>query len=226
MKKYISKAQVQVNGKTVLNPAEKIEPEEVEVCCLGQVVHVDRYEYYLLHKPAGCVSATEDVRERTVMEFVPSRRKDLFPVGRLDKDTEGLLLITNDGELAHRLLAPRRHVPKQYFAQIKGKMTQEDAQKFRQGVEIGEKNPTLPAKLEILSVENGEEGWISCINLTIEEGKFHQIKRMVQAVGKEVIYLKRISMGPLYLDENLERGQCRPLTEKEIELLKKAATKS
>lgn len=160
------------------------------------------------------------------MEFVPSRRKDLFPVGRLDKDTEGLLLITNDGELAHRLLAPRRHVPKQYFAQIKGKMTQEDAQKFRQGVEIGEKNPTLPAKLEILSVENGEEGWISCINLTIEEGKFHQIKRMVQAVGKEVIYLKRISMGPLYLDENLERGQCRPLTEKEIELLKKAATKS
>ena len=196
------------------------------VCCLGQVVHVDRYEYYLLHKPAGCVSATEDVRERTVMEFVPSRRKDLFPVGRLDKDTEGLLLITNDGELAHRLLAPRRHVPKQYFAQIKGKMTQEDAQKFRQGVEIGEKNPTLPAKLEILSVENGEEGWISCINLTIEEGKFHQIKRMVQAVGKEVIYLKRISMGPLYLDENLERGQCRPLTEKEIELLKKAATKS
>ena len=108
----------------------------------------------------------------------------------------------------------------------KGKMTQEDAQKFRQGVEIGEKNPTLPAKLEILSVENGEEGWISCINLTIEEGKFHQIKRMVQAVGKEVIYLKRISMGPLYLDENLERGQCRPLTEKEIELLKKAATKS
>ena len=224
--KYISKAQVQVNGKTVLNPAEKIEPEEVEVCCLGQVVHVDRYEYYLLHKPAGCVSATEDVRERTVMEFVPSRRKDLFPVGRLDKDTEGLLLITNDGELAHRLLAPRRHVPKQYFAQIKGKMTQEDAQKFRQGVEIGEKNPTLPAKLEILSVENGEEGWISCINLTIEEGKFHQIKRMVQAVGKEVIYLKRISMGPLYLDENLERGQCRPLTEKEIELLKKAATKS
>ena len=160
------------------------------------------------------------------MEFVPSRRKDLFPVGRLDKDTEGLLLITNDGELAHRLLAPRRHVPKQYFAQIKGKMTQEDAQKFRQGVEIGEKNPTLPAKLEILSVENGEEGWISCINLTIEEGKFHQIKRMVQAVGKEVIYLKRISMGPLYLDENLERGQCRPLTENEIELLKKAATKS
>ena len=226
VKKYISKAQVQVNGKTVLNPAEKIEPEEVEVCCRGQVVHVDRYEYYLLHKPAGCVSATEDVRERTVMEFVPSRRKDLFPVGRLDKDTEGLLLITNDGELAHRLLAPRRHVPKQYFAQIKGKMTQEDAQKFRQGVEIGEKNPTLPAKLEILSVENGEEGWISCINLTIEEGKFHQIKRMVQAVGKEVIYLKRISMGPLYLDENLERGQCRPLTEKEIELLKKAATKS
>ena len=134
-----------MNGKTVLNPAEKIEPEEVEVCCLGQVVHVDRYEYYLLHKPAGCVSATEDVRERTVMEFVPSRRKDLFPVGRLDKDTEGLLLITNDGELAHRLLAPRRHVPKQYFAQIKGKMTQEDAQKFRQGVEIGEKKSDAPS---------------------------------------------------------------------------------
>lgn len=121
VKKYISKAQVQVNGKTILNPAEKIEPEEDEVCCLGQVVHVDRYEYYLLHKPAGCVSATEDVREKTVMEFVPSQRKDLFPVGRLDKDTEGLLLITNDGELAHRLLSPRRHVPKQYFAQIKGR---------------------------------------------------------------------------------------------------------
>ena len=149
-----------------------------------------------------------------------------YPTKNLGALGDAGAVTTNDGELAHRLLAPRRHVPKQYFAQIKGKMTQEDAQKFRQGVEIGEKNPTLPAKLEILSVENGEEGWISCINLTIEEGKFHQIKRMVQAVGKEVIYLKRISMGPLYLDENLERGQCRPLTEKEIELLKKAATKS
>ena len=174
-----------------------------------------KFEYYMLHKPAGVVSATEDKNDKTVIDLVPKpHAKDIFPVGRLDKDTEGLLIITNDGETAHRLLSPKKHVDKTDFVRTKGKVTEEDKEKFKAGVDIGEKDLTLPADLEIL-----KSGDISESLITIREGKFHQIKRMFKSVGKEVIYLKRLSMGNIKLDESLEKGQCRKLTEEEIKRL-------
>ncbi|MDU7709184.1 MAG: 16S rRNA pseudouridine(516) synthase, partial [Clostridium sp.] len=167
------------------------------------------------NKPAGVISATEDPRQRTVIDLITSRqRDDLFPVGRLDKDTEGLLLITNDGALAHRLLSPKKHVDKVYYARIQGVVTAADAEAFAVGLDIGDEKRTLPAKLDIL-----ESGEISKIRVTIREGRFHQVKRMFQAVGKEVIYLKRLQMGSLKLDENLETGAYRELTKEELEAL-------
>ena len=155
------------------------------------------------------------------------QRKDLFPVGRLDKDTEGLLLITNDGDLAHRLLSPKKHVDKVYFARVAGEVTEGDKEAFARGVDIGDEKLTLPAELEILQVEKeaAEKGaasegmFFSEIRLTIREGRFHQVKRMFQAVGKEVVYLKRIRMGSLVLDEDLKPGEYRKLTEEEIRAL-------
>lgn len=219
VKRYVQKGRVCVNGKTAKDPGQKIDPLLDEVKYENQLLQVQRYEYYLLHKPSGCVSATEDPRQKTVMDYVKSSRKDLFPVGRLDKDTEGLLLITNDGKLAHALLSPSRHVSKTYYARIKGQMTSSDIQAFREGLDIGEKRKTLPAELKLLSVRKMEDGWETQAEITICEGKFHQVKRMVQALGKEVCYLRRISMGPLQLDEELQRGQCRPLRNDEIEKL-------
>ena len=181
----------------------------------GQMVAYAEYEYYMLNKPAGVVSATEDKNDSTVLDLIDEKqRKDLFPVGRLDKDTEGLLLITNDGELAHQLLSPKKHVDKVYFARIDGKVTEEDVRRFAEGLEIGEEKPTLPAHLEILKREE-----ISEIRLTIREGKFHQVKRMFHAVGKEVIYLKRLQMGSLVLDPRLALGEYRELTGQELEAL-------
>lgn len=182
----------------------------------GQMVAYAEYEYYMLNKPAGVVSATEDKNDSTVLDLIDEKqRKDLFPVGRLDKDTEGLLLITNDGELAHQLLSPKKHVDKVYFARIDGKVTEEDVRKFAEGLEIGEEKPILPAHLEILKSEE-----ISKIRLTIREGKFHQVKRMFHAVGKEVIYLKRLQMGSLVLDPRLALGEYRELTGQELEALR------
>lgn len=218
VKKLIQKGRVQVNGAAAKKPEEKI-AETDEVLLDGERIGAaPEFVYYLLHKPAGYVSATEDSRDRTVLELIPPelKRKGLFPVGRLDKDTEGLLLITDDGALAHELLSPKKHVEKTYYAQVEGEMTPVDAASFEEGLDIGEKNRTLPAKLEILSAKDGK----SEILLTICEGKFHQVKRMVKAVGKEVTYLKRISMGSLTLSEDLKKGECRPLTENEIKGLK------
>ncbi len=224
VKKFIQKGQVQVNGETVRRPEQKVQPDTDRVSLLGEMLGAhEEFVYFLLHKPAGCVSATEDQREKTVLEYIPSKRKGLFPVGRLDKDTEGLLLITNDGALAHELLSPKKHVEKTYFAKVSGIFTEEDVRKIEQGVDIGEEKLTLPASLEILkTVETREEGPYSEIHLTICEGKFHQVKRMMEAVGKKVLYLKRISMGPLVLPCNLEKGQCRPLTREETVSLQKA----
>ena len=169
----------------------------------------------MLNKPAGYVSATTDAKDKTVLDLnIDKKRKDLFPVGRLDKDTEGLLLITNDGELAHRLLAPKKHVDKLYYAKVEGIVTEEDRKAFAEGVDIGEDEVTRPAVLKIL-----KSAEVSEIHLTIQEGKFHQVKRMFEAVGKKVIYLKRISMGTLYLDENLKLGEYRALTEEELKHL-------
>ena len=218
VKRAISKGRVSVDGACVKKPETKIDTEETTVVFDGQTVGYTKKEYYMLHKPAGVISATEDAREKTVIDLIVSRkRKDLFPVGRLDKDTEGLLLITNDGALAHRLLSPKKHVDKCYFARICGKVTEEDVRSFEKGVNIGSQEQpeiTMPGKLEIITSDD-----ISKIRLTIQEGKFHQVKRMFQAVGKEVIYLKRLRMGTLILDENLGIGEYRPLTKEELEKL-------
>lgn len=220
VKKMIQKGNVSINGVIVKKPEQKVDAENDQIMLNGELLgSLSEFEYYLLHKPAGCVSATEDRIDETVMKYVPSSRKGLFPVGRLDKDTEGLLLITNDGVLAHELLSPKKHVEKTYYAKVEGIVTEEDVEAMKNGVDIGEEKPTLPAKLVIQSVD--EASGLSEIFLTICEGKFHQVKRMMEAVGKKVIYLKRLSMGPLHLPKNLEKGECRPLTEDEVALLKK-----
>ena len=169
----------------------------------------------MLHKPAGVVTATEDKKEKTVMDLITvQQKKDLFPVGRLDKDTEGLLLVTNDGELAHRLLSPKKHVDKCYFTKVTGRIDEEDIHRFKEGVDIGDEKKTLPADLEILS-----SGEISEAKVTIREGRYHQVKRMFEAIGCKVIYLKRLSMGNLNLDPALEKGAFRKLTEEETAAL-------
>ncbi|MBA4700035.1 MAG: rRNA pseudouridine synthase [Ruminococcus sp.] len=212
VKKAIAKGQVSIGGLVVKRPETKIDTEQDEVEYQGRSVSYVEYEYYMLNKPAGVVSATEDKKEQTVVDLIESRlRKDLFPVGRLDKDTEGLLLITNDGKMAHRLLSPKKHVDKVYYARIKGNVSQADVQAFSDGLDIGEKQRTLPAKLAVLKADE-----ISEIEVTIHEGKFHQVKRMFEAVEKEVLYLKRIRMGSLELDDTLLPGTYRKLTEKEI----------
>ncbi len=215
VKQAVRKGRVQVNGQTVREPEYKTDTETDQVWFDGQPAAYREYEYYMLNKPAGVISASEDPRERCVVDLIESRkRKDLFPVGRLDKDTEGLLLITNDGGLAHRLLSPKKHVDKVYYARVQGRVTQEDAELFRRGVDIGEKKQTLPAELRILNA-----GEISEIELTIREGKFHQVKRMFHAAGKEVLYLKRLQMGPLRLDESLKPGEYRTLNTQELDIL-------
>lgn len=215
VKQAVRKGRVQVNGQTVREPEYKTDTETDQVWFNGQPAVYWEYEYYMLNKPAGVISASEDPRERCVVDLIESRkRKDLFPVGRLDKDTEGLLLITNDGGLAHRLLSPKKHVDKVYYARVQGRVTQEDAELFRRGVDIGEKKQTLPAELRILNA-----GEISEIELTIREGKFHQVKRMFHAAGKEVLYLKRLQMGPLRLDESLKPGEYRTLNMQELDIL-------
>jgi len=218
VKKYMKQGRVTIDGEIIKKPETKVEIEKSKVCFDGREVAYAEYEYYMLNKPAGVISATEDTYCETVIDLIESKkRKDLFPVGRLDKDTEGLLLITNDGALAHRLLSPKKHVDKCYYAKIQGKVTEEDVKAFARGVNIGnseEEEWTMPGELVI---EKSDD--ISEIRLTIQEGKFHQVKRMFQAVGKEVIYLKRERMGTLILDNSLELGQYRELTEEELKNL-------
>lgn len=217
VKQLIKKGRVTVDGSITKKPETKIDEGKVSVCVDGEAVSYVHFEYYMLNKPAGVVSATEDRRDKTVVDLIDSRRrKDLFPVGRLDKDTEGLLLITNDGALAHRLLSPRKHVDKTYYAKVRGAVTENTVERFASGLDIGERKPeiTMPANLQIL-----KEGEISEIRLTIQEGKFHQVKRMFQAVDMEVLYLKREAMGELLLDEGLIPGEYRQLTKDELETL-------
>ncbi len=219
VKALIRKGRVSVDGAVCKTADQKLDLAHSLVCLDEKPVSYAAHEYYMLHKAAGCVTAARDSRYPTVMDGIRSSRKEkLFPVGRLDLDTEGLLLITDDGELAHRLLSPANHVEKTYFAKVKGAVSAQDIQLFAQGVDIGEKRPTLPAKLEILC-----SGEVSEVFLTIQEGKFHQVKRMFQAVQKEVLYLKRVRMGSLVLDETLEKGAYRALTEEEIAALREEA---
>lgn len=222
VKKLIKAKQITVNGATAVRPEMKVNGQSDKICLRGEELTYAAYEYYLFYKPAGCVSATEDREHRTVMDYLTDTvRGDLFPVGRLDIDTEGLLLITNDGALAHRLLSPAKHVEKTYYAKVAGKVTKEDVNLFKKGVDIGEEKLTRPARLVILSNDTPyEDGVLSEIELTITEGRFHQVKRMFEAVGKRVIYLKRISMGALVLPEELAPGEYRPLTGEELAALR------
>ena len=218
VKDLLKKGQVMVNGEVVKKPELKINETTDQILCQGKKASYQKNIYLMLHKPAGVVSATEDNREKTVLDLVrPEDRKNgLFPVGRLDKDTEGLLLLTDDGELAHRLLSPKKHVDKTYYAKIDGQVTEEHVKQFREGLDIGDEKKTLPAVLTILL-----SGPVSEIEVTIHEGRFHQIKRMFEAVGCKVTYLKRLSMGSLVLDETLPPEEYRPLTESELEGLTK-----
>lgn len=213
VKNLIRKKLVTVNGEAALKPELKIDEKGDIVAVNGEPISVSGLVYYLLHKPAGYVSAVKDNLFPTVMELVPPG-DDLFPVGRLDKDTEGLLLITNDGTLTHILLSPRRHVGKTYLAVLDKPAETEDIAKFEAGVDIGDDDLTLPAKLELLPD--------SCARLTIHEGRFHQVKRMFHAVGKDVIYLKRLSMGSIALPDDLPKGAWRELTANEVKTLYQA----
>ena len=211
VKKEITKGNVKINGLSVRKPETKIDTEKDEVMYREQPAAYEKYEYYMQNKPAGVISATTDKKEKTVLDLIGEKqRKDLFPVGRLDKDTEGLLLITNDGELAHRLLSPKKHVDKVYYVRVQGELAEEDIRRLAEGIDIGEEKLTLPARLVIR-----KSGQFSEAEITIQEGKFHQVKRMFHALGKEVVYLKRLSMGTLVLDGNLKPGEYRKLTKEE-----------
>jgi 16S rRNA pseudouridine516 synthase len=209
VKELIRTGRVAVNGQTAARPEEKCAPEAV-ITVDGETVACEGLYYLMLHKPAGLVSAAEDPRERTVLELLPEhlRRVGLFPVGRLDKDTEGLLLLTNDGPLAHGLLSPKKHVDKTYFVRVDGVLDQGDADAFAAGLTLGDGTVCRSAGLELL--QRPDEALV-----TLREGKYHQIKRMLAARGKPVRYLKRLAMGPLRLDESLKRGQWRELTPQE-----------
>lgn len=209
VKQYIKKGMISVNNKISKSGDIKIWSERDTVQYQGQPVIREEYVYYMLNKPAGYVSATEDNTCKTVLSLIPdATHTDLFPVGRLDKDTEGLLLITNDGALAHQLLSPKKHVDKTYYVKVDTVIPETAVIQFQSGLDIGEKKPTLPARLELLSSTTAR--------ITIQEGKFHQVKRMFHAVGCEVTYLKRIRMGPLELDESLLPGASRRLTDDEL----------
>lgn len=219
VKKIVRTGSVTVDGNEVKKPETKIDEKLSIVRVDGRQIKYNKYEYYMLNKPKGFVSATRDREHKTVVDIISSsEKKDLFPVGRLDIDTEGLLLITNDGELAHRLLAPKNHVEKTYYVEVSGILDDADVDAVEKGLDIGEEKNTIPAKMEILKTDIQNN--ISSCYLTIHEGKFHQVKRMMKKLGKTVTYLKRVSMGSLILDSKLKKGNYRKLTEQEIIELK------
>ena len=216
LKKFCKNGLVRVNGKVINNPGVQVDVENDEIIFDGEKVTYKEFIYLMLNKPDGYISATFDKRDPIVLDLID--KEDLvfepFPVGRLDKDTEGLLVLTNDGQLAHRVLSPKKHVPKTYYAKIEGVVTEEDIKAFAEGVTLDDGYETMPAELVILKSDE-----ISEIELTIHEGKFHQVKRMFESVDKKVIYLKRLSMGKLKLDENLAHGEYRELTDEEVKMI-------
>jgi 16S rRNA pseudouridine516 synthase len=222
LKKLTKAGAIQVNGIKVKDSGMQINTETDRITINEESVVYREFIYLMLNKPQGVVSATEDNRDKTVVELLDKAYApfEVFPVGRLDKDTEGLLLLTNDGKLAHNLLSPKKHVPKTYFAHVEWEVGEEDRIAFEQGVTFDDGYVTMPASLRILSPGSALLERTSEIELTIMEGKFHQVKRMFQAVGKRVVFLKRITMGPLQLDESLALGESRELTEQELQALK------
>lgn len=266
IKKAIRKCKVTVNGEVVRDAGENV-PEGAVITFFDEEIRYQEYQYYMLNKPAGIISASEDKHHETVVDLIRDEvfpgqvRKDLFPVGRLDKDTEGLLIITNDGKLAHRLLAPKHHIDKAYYAVVTGTVGDEDVEKFKRGIRFDEHLTAMPAVLQVLSTGRtvkeladklgisadeerfervrlsggrfkGAEGpadinddtICSEVKVVIQEGKFHQIKKMIRALSdhKDVLYLKRLSMGEIELDESLTPGEYRSLSETELETLLKA----
>ncbi|MBM7563692.1 pseudouridine synthase [Paenibacillus sacheonensis] len=221
VRRAVKQGRVTVDGLTAKDFGLTIDPESAEVRFDGEEVVYQETIYVMLNKPQGVISATEDTRDRTVIDLLEPVDRVLqpFPVGRLDKDTEGLLLLTNDGKLAHDLLSPRKHVPKTYEALVLGDVGESDQAAFRQGVTLDDGYATMPAELVVGEKEERADGVYSRITLTIHEGKFHQVKRMFEAVDKRVLYLKRISMGPLALDKKLKLGEYRLLTDTELEAL-------
>lgn len=216
VKQYIKKGMITINGVPAKKADLAIKEQEDKIMFQNKPVTLQKWFYYMMNKPQGIISATEDNFQKTVIDILgDDKRMDLFPVGRLDKDTEGLLLITNDGALSHELLSPKKHVSKVYYAKIEGIVTDADVETFKKGVIIDEEFTALPANLKILT-----SGPVSEIEVEIFEGKFHQVKRMFQAVDKKVVFLKRLSMGTLLLDPSLSPGEYRPLTESELLQLK------
>lgn len=222
VKQLLKQKAVRVDDVVVKDAAMKVDTEKELVTVFGEPVEYTEFIYLMVNKPQGVISATEDNRDETVIDLLDPLHQHFepFPVGRLDKDTEGFLLITNDGQLAHNLLSPKKHVPKTYYADIEGHVTQADIEAFAQGVTLDDGYHTKPGYLVIL--EAAEQ---SKIELTIQEGKFHQVKRMFEAVGKKVTYLKRLSMGDLALDESLALGEYRELASEELELLQNSQGK-
>lgn len=218
IKQAVRKGLIEVNGKEVKDNGMQVDPENDRIVINGEEIFYRKYIYLMMNKPDGVVSATFDNRDETVVDLLEIDHQvfNPFPVGRLDKDTVGLLLLTNDGELNHRLISPKWKVDKVYYARIDKKVTEADIKKFKKGITLDDGYLCKEAKLEIL--EATDEG--SEVMITIQEGKFHQVKRMFEAVGKTVIYLKRVEFGTLKLDEDLEEGEYRELTEEEINILK------
>ena len=211
VKGLIREGRVLVDGLPAGSGEQKVDPAQASIVVDGGTVELCAFTYVMLNKPAGVLSATEDPRQRTVLDLLPEhlRRRGLFPVGRLDKDTEGLLLLTNDGDLAHRLLSPKKHVDKRYYARLDGPLGPADQAAFREGILLADGTRCMGAELELLG--DGRE-----VMVTLHEGKFHQIKRMAASRGVAVCYLRRLSMGPLTLDEELSEGEWRLLTDEEV----------
>ena len=222
VKKQLKSGIVSMNGTVCKKPEEKIDPARDVVTVSGKEVVYEAFSYYLFYKPAGCVTAKSDALHKTVMDYFPEIvRKSCSPVGRLDKDTEGLLLITNDGELNHHLMSPVHHVKKTYYAVLDGEVPVSAIQQFAEGVDIGDDKKTLPAELEILPKQMQDTANpVYHANLTISEGRFHQVKRMFETLGCHVVYLKRLSLGNLSLGE-LNPGEYRRLSEAEVVDLRK-----
>ena len=218
VKSFAKKGLIEVDGVIVKDNGMLVDPEKSVIKINGEEILYRKYIYLMMNKPDGVISATHDNRDQTVVDLLELDHQifNPFPVGRLDKDTVGLLLLTNDGELNHRLISPKWHVDKVYYAQIDKEVTESDVEAFKKGIVLDDGYKCMEAKLEIL--ESSEEG--SEIRVTIQEGKYHQVKRMFEAVGKKVTYLKRESFGGLELDEDLEEGEYRELTEEELELLR------
>lgn len=221
VKKFIKQKLVTVNGIIASKPEEKVDENSDVICFKGKQLLYEQFGYYLLYKEAGYVTALTDATHKTVMEELPEEiRKGISPIGRLDKDTEGLLLFTNDGEFAHHIISPGHHIPKTYETELDVALPEDACERFAAGLDIGDDAKTLPAKLELLPNYVHENGHIRyCARVTIYEGRYHQVKRMFHAVGCKVLYLKRVSIGSLSL-EGLAPGECRKLSDEEVRELK------